>query len=273
LPSGFDYEITARLHDSDNSGNGKTYSVDALFSYKIGTGNYSDVFDVSIGENNSKVSITNGGNIIFRVAPYFSGHTGTYLLDIQISRKQVVVPNITITSPKSGDRWQTGTAQQITWTDNIDENVKIDLLRSDNTVLQNIANSTPSNGQFSWTVPDIAEGNYKIGIMSISNSMVQAVSPLFTIFKMVIGIEDEIFSGQIKVYPNPTSETLLVQFPENAKIESIRLLNPLGQEILQTKQKLGETLSLNLSEYASGVYYLYVVSDKKVGIKKIVLNK
>jgi len=273
LPSGFDYEITARLHDSDNSGNGKAYTVDALFSYKIGTGNYSDAFDVSIGENNSKVTIANGGAMIFKVAPFFVGEKGTYLLDIQVNRKQIITPNITITSPKSGDRWQTTTTQQITWTDNIDENVRIDLLRSDNTVLQNITNSTPSNGQFSWTVPDVADGNYKIGIMSISNSAVQAVSPLFTIFKMVTGIEDEIFSSQIKVYPNPTSETLLVQFPENAKIESIRLLNPLGQEILQTKTKLGETISLDLSAYASGVYYLYVVSDKKVGIKKIVLSK
>jgi len=81
LPSGFDYEITARLHDKDNSANGKTYTVDALFGYKIGTGNYSDAFDVSIGENNSKLAIINGGTMIFKVAPYFSGFTGTYLLD------------------------------------------------------------------------------------------------------------------------------------------------------------------------------------------------
>lgn len=273
LPSGFDYEITARLHDSDNSSNGKTYTADALFSYKIGTGSYSDAFDVSIGENNSKVSITNGGTIIFKVAPYFSGFTGTYLLDIQISKKQVIASNITITSPKNGDRWQTTTTQQITWTDNIDENVKIDLLRGDNTVLQNITNSTQSNGTFSWTVPDIAEGNYKIGIVSISNNTVQAVSSLFSIFKIVTGIEDEIFSEQIKIYPNPTSETLLVQFPTTIKIESIRLLNSLGQEVLQTKQKVGETFSLNLSEYPSGVYYLHIISDKKVAVKKIILNK
>ena len=190
-----------------------------------------------------------------------------------MSRKQVITPNITITSPKNGDRWQTTTTQQITWTDNIDENVRIDLLRSDNTIVQSITNSTPSNGSFSWTVPDLAEGNYKIGMMSTTNNSVQAISPLFSIFKIVTGIEDELFSGQIKVYPNPTSKILLVQFPQNAEIESIRLLNPLGQEILQTKNKLGEILSLDLSAYPSGLYYLYVLSDKKVGIKKIVLNK
>ncbi len=89
LPSGYDYEITARLHDKHNSGNGKTYTVDALFSYKIGTGSYSDAFDVSIDENNSKISINSGGTVIFKVAPYFSGFTGTYLLDIQVNRKQI----------------------------------------------------------------------------------------------------------------------------------------------------------------------------------------
>ena len=276
LPAGFDYEITARVHDKDDTGNGKTYTADVLFSYKVGSGSYTDAFDVSINDNNGKATVVNGGTMIFKVAPYFAGDKGTYLLDIEISRKQIIQPSIVITSPKNADKWQTASTQDITWTDNITENVRIDLLKGNNVFVQTLTSSTASNGLFSWTIPNtVADGtDYKIGIMSITNSSVQSVSPSFTIFKMVTGIEDELFGSQIKVYPNPTTDILTVQFPENAKIETVKLLNVTGQEVFSiNKQNLTEKLNLTLSNYAAGVYYLYVISDKKVGIKKISLVK
>ncbi|MEI6696762.1 MAG: thiol protease/hemagglutinin PrtT [Bacteroidota bacterium] len=82
LPSGYNYSITARVHDSYNSGNGQTYTADVLFSYKIGT-QISDTYDDVMPNN---IQINNGGMIIFGVAPYMSGETGTYLLDISITR-------------------------------------------------------------------------------------------------------------------------------------------------------------------------------------------
>jgi len=38
--------------------------------------------------------------------------------------------SITVTSPNSGEIWQAGTPHPITWTDNINENVKIDLYKN-----------------------------------------------------------------------------------------------------------------------------------------------
>lgn len=276
LPTGFDYEITARVHDNDDSGNGKTYTADVLFSYKVGSGSYTDAFDVSINDNNGKATVINGGTMIFKVAPYFAGDKGTYLLDIQVSRKQIIQPSIVITSPKNGDKWQTASTQDITWTDNITENVRIDLLRGNNVFVQTLTSSTASNGFFSWIIPNtLSDGtDYKIGMMSITNSTVQNVSPAFTILKLVTGIDDDLFGNQIKVYPNPTTDILTVQFPENTKIETVKLLNIAGQEVFSiNKQNLTEKLNLTLSNYAAGVYYLYVISDIKVGIKKISLVK
>ena len=83
LPAGYKYTLTPRLHDSDNSGNGNNYSVDALFAYKIGNSAWSETYD-NVMPNN--ITITNGGTIYFKVAPYFSGNSGTYLLDIPIKR-------------------------------------------------------------------------------------------------------------------------------------------------------------------------------------------
>ncbi|MBI1288429.1 MAG: T9SS type A sorting domain-containing protein [Flavobacteriales bacterium] len=83
LSSGYDYTVSARLHDSYNSGNGNTYSVDALFSYSTDGSNWSDTYDDVMPGN---ISVNNGGMVYFHVAPYFAGETGTYLLDINISR-------------------------------------------------------------------------------------------------------------------------------------------------------------------------------------------
>ncbi len=82
LPTGYDYEISARAHDSYNSGNGQVYTNDILWSYSTG-GNWSTAYDdVMLGD----IVVNNGGNVKFLTAPYFLGETGTYLLDIQISR-------------------------------------------------------------------------------------------------------------------------------------------------------------------------------------------
>ena len=87
LPSGYDYSITARAHDSYNSGNGQTYTNDILWSYR------SDLFwslaydDIMYGT----INVNNGGTISFLAVPYFLGETGTYLLDIQITRSPIGV--------------------------------------------------------------------------------------------------------------------------------------------------------------------------------------
>jgi hypothetical protein len=273
LPAGYSYEMTARVHDSDNSGNGKTYTGDVLFSYKWNGSAFSDAFDVSIGENNSKVALASGGTLLFKVAPYFAGEKGSYLLDIQLTRIASSQPSITITSPKNGDKWQVSTNQQITWTDNITENVRIDLLKGSNNVfVQNISNSTASNGLFVWNVlSNLAEGtDYKISITSLTNANVQAISPNFSILKMVTGIEDEIFNAQIAVFPNPSKDIFTVQMPENTKITQIKLLNILGQEVLQiSPQNFTQKYLIDLHTYPNGMYYIYVESNRGIGIKKI----
>lgn len=84
LPAGYNYTITPRLHDSYNSGNGITYSVDGLFSYSTNGGStWSDAYDDIMSGN---ISVQNGGTVYFHVAPYFSGQTGTYLLSMTITR-------------------------------------------------------------------------------------------------------------------------------------------------------------------------------------------
>ena len=80
LPSGQDYTIDARVHDSYSSGNSNTYTADVMFSYDNGAG-LSSAYDDVLPQY---LYSYNGGNIKFLIAPYFSGEKGTYLLDVTI---------------------------------------------------------------------------------------------------------------------------------------------------------------------------------------------
>lgn len=86
LNSGYNYTITPRLHDSYNSGNGNTYSVDGMFAYSTDGVNWSEFYDDVMSGN---ISIENGGTVYFCVIPYFDGKIGTYLLSTSITRTQI----------------------------------------------------------------------------------------------------------------------------------------------------------------------------------------
>jgi len=91
LPTGYNYTISARLHDSSNSENGKSYTADGTFSYSTG-GQYSDSYDYKMPND---IVLKGGGTITFAVSPFFTSGTGTYLLDLNI--KRAIDTNVIIT--------------------------------------------------------------------------------------------------------------------------------------------------------------------------------
>jgi len=82
-------------------------------------------------------------------------------------------PYIAVTYPNGGEVWYKGTTKTITWTDNIDENVKIDLYRN-TSFIRTIASSSASDGNYTWLIPTDLEtaSDYNIRITSISNTSV-----------------------------------------------------------------------------------------------------
>ncbi|HQV73979.1 MAG: thiol protease/hemagglutinin PrtT [Flavobacteriales bacterium] len=87
LPAGNNYAITGRLHDSYNSGNGNTYTVDGLWTASADGSNWTDTYD-DVGSG--PLVLNGGGTVYFHVAPYFAGEVGTYQLQLDIVRGQSV---------------------------------------------------------------------------------------------------------------------------------------------------------------------------------------
>lgn len=93
LQPGYNYTISPRLHDSFNSGNGNTYSVDAKFFTNDGVtplGPFEDTYP------NNSFFVNNGGTIQFLVNNTFADKIGTYLLDVNITRSlpQTVISQV-----------------------------------------------------------------------------------------------------------------------------------------------------------------------------------
>jgi hypothetical protein len=85
LPYGYDFTIKANLDDARYNSNGASYTLDAVFSYSVDGGKtWSNTYDDIMAET----TIKGGTEIYFKVAPYFGGQTGTYLLEINLGSKK-----------------------------------------------------------------------------------------------------------------------------------------------------------------------------------------
>ncbi|NOR45545.1 MAG: hypothetical protein GQ534_08185 [Candidatus Delongbacteria bacterium] len=79
---------------------------------------------------------------------------------------------ISVVSPNGGEEWEMGTTEIIFWNDNIDDNVKIELL--DNGVSTVITSSTPSDGSFDYSIPtNLDDGSdFRIKITSLGDDLI-----------------------------------------------------------------------------------------------------
>ncbi|MDB5034506.1 MAG: Peptidase family protein [Chlorobi bacterium] len=81
LPAGYWYDVTARVHDSQNDAAGG-YTNDVSVMENTG-GGWSSVFD----DATDVVRVEGGRSLLFKVQPIFSGTTGTYGLDVDVVRQ------------------------------------------------------------------------------------------------------------------------------------------------------------------------------------------
>jgi hypothetical protein len=82
------------------------------------------------------------------------------------------------------------------------------------------------------------------------------------------------FYGYLDVMPNPTNGIFTVHVNTNdatIHLLNIKIYNPLGIEIFSTIE-IGNTIKLDLSSVAKGIYYLQVKKTNQLFNQKIILN-
>jgi Secretion system C-terminal sorting domain len=143
----------------------------------------------------------------------------------------------------------------------------------------------------------VADGTYKVTIQETWNHSTSTVTSSFTFTKGatadlqtpaattsftamtlnwvpgVAGInESTTQSPVITVYPNPTNTGIFnVDF---TKADNIKVMNILGEVVYDQKVDAATiTKSIDLSNLANGIYFIYVFDGKKSSKAKLILNK
>jgi hypothetical protein len=147
--------------------------------------------------------------------------------------------------------------------------------------------TTPDAVSYLWTpggytTPTIEVDSTGVGIGSVTYSVVvtnsnecEGESGITITFDPCLSITDADNNFKWSVYPNPASTVLNINLSGISESVEYSLLNYQGGEVY--RKEIGKlngfaSQQLNISEYASGIYYLCLRTSDEVIIKKIVIK-
>ena len=88
----------------------------------------------------------------------------------------------------------------------------------------------------------------------------------------VLSLEDNTFSSNFSVYPNPSNGLSKIQLGENYNEVSVNVFNVLGKQVYSQKHYNINEIELNTQDYATGVSFIKVQSGAKEATIKLVVN-
>jgi hypothetical protein len=262
LPSGFNYSIEGRLHDSYNSGNSKTYTVDGLLSYSTDGTTWSDAFDDIISNN---ILVNGGGTLYFMVSPYFTGSTGTYLFEANITRSPILSTEKEITAFTTNGIVGQAIINSTNGTISLNVSNTIDVTSISPIIsISNFASVNPNSGTpRNFTNPV----TYTVTAQDASTKQWTV-----TITKLTTGINNISLSESINIYPNPTTDQFFIDLTNfNGIVNSISIFDIQGKEVFRNDNITNDILQLNnLNE---GIYVVHIESNQGAINRKVIVQK
>ena len=87
-------------------------------------------------------------------------------------------------------------------------------------------------------------------------------------------INDQTSVSNFNVFPNPTNGEIIIQnfIDQNIKYNII-VTNTLGQKIFESINNNSNQITIDLKELNCGIYFLNLITNKKIVVKKIILTK
>ena len=194
-------------------------------------------------------------------------------------------PFIRAVSPGGGEIWATGNTEMVRWETNILEQVRIELLQNQASVLS-LDTVDGSQQAYAWLLPeDVQTGeNYSIQVSSESNSAIFGISEEFTIVDTLTSLE-EFENPALQGYslaqnfPNPFYQTTRISYSlQKSSRVMLKVYNLIGEEIytlINEFQEAGTYSTIFDAHHHPGGIYFYVLQlgDQFVEAKKMILAK
>lgn len=128
----------------------------------------------------------------------------------------------------------------------------------------NCNGNTPISGATSQNFTPTANGQYAV---IVTRAGCTATSSCVTVNS--VGIED-LDAANIKLYPNPVSNILTVDFGQVMQLDRVFVTDALGRIIQELKQVNDQNIQINLGGESAGVYFLNLDADQSSKVFRII---
>ena len=114
--------------------------------------------------------------------------------------------------------------------------------------------------------------------MTASNSAgSSSISKFVTVNRCDVGISDlSVLKNSIIISPNPTPGLFHIKsnLAINKNLE-VMVYNSIGEIVFSSNQRIGknDTIDIDLSRYAAGLYTIYLYDNKEKMVERLVLSK
>lgn len=155
---------------------------------------------------------------------------------------------------------------------NIESNDKLHIFQCSNNELKELFAKNGNNSNLDWFD---ATGNPELTCLEVDDAdMGNEGSGIYEDWQIdpqvtysndcqyILGVDDELLSKEIKVFPNPADNSLNIG-SENIVIEKIQIYNTLGQLLIET-----ESQSIGVEELQKGLYFIRIYSEKGTAIRR-----
>ncbi|TNE53700.1 MAG: T9SS type A sorting domain-containing protein [Bacteroidetes bacterium] len=140
--------------------------------------------------------------------------------------------------------------------------------------------ATPAGGAFSGTGVSgasfdpngLASGTYDVSYSVTENGCTSTTTEAIVVDSCGSAALADIDFAQVKVYPNPTQGTLMVSGDQLKHVQTISLLDPFGRVVMEEMEVEGTVMEFELSELATGTYFLVLKGEqnqKTIRVQKL----
>ena len=88
----------------------------------------------------------------------------------------------------------------------------------------------------------------------------------------ILNTNDASFLSELKVYPNPASEYVMISIPELENKASVIMYDALGREVMQQEIVNATSIQIDLNDISRGIYYVSISEGKNTVTKKLIIK-